>query len=115
LPATPISPEVRHNVFLAAKEAVNNVVKHAAATSAWLRLQLDPNQFILEIEDNGRGLGAKEGRSDRNGLRNMRKRMADIDGEFIIGPGGEGGTRVRLIVPIKGTPNKAPPEDGKRL
>jgi hypothetical protein len=45
----------------------------------------------------------------------MRKRMADIDGEFIIGPGGEGGTRVRLIVPIKGTPHKAPPEDGKRL
>src|SRR5262252_3311765 len=44
LPATPISPELRHNVFLVAKEAVNNIVKHAHASSAWLRLQLEPHQ-----------------------------------------------------------------------
>src|SRR5258707_10684601 len=55
LPATPISPELRHNIFLAAKEAVNNVVKHSHATAAWLRLRLEPDKFILEIEDNGRG------------------------------------------------------------
>ena len=40
LPSTPISPELRHNVFLASKEAINNVVKHARASSTWLRLQL---------------------------------------------------------------------------
>ena len=39
LPSVPISPELRHNAFLAAKEAVNNVVKHSGASSAWLRLQ----------------------------------------------------------------------------
>ena len=115
LPATPVSPEVRHNVFLAAKEAVNNVVKHAAASSAWLRLQLEPARFILEIEDNGRGLGNREGESDRNGLRNMRKRMEDLGGEFVIGPGHEGGTRVRLIVPLNGSPNSSPPKGRKRL
>src|SRR6185436_11029751 len=110
LPATPVSPEVRHNVFLAAKEAGNNVVKHAAASSAWLRLQLEPARFILEIEDNGRGLGNTEGKGDRNGLRNMRKRMEDLGGEFVIGPGHEGGTRVRLIVPLNGSPNPGPPK-----
>jgi len=100
LPNTPISPELRHNVFLAAKESVNNVVKHAHATSAWLRLQLEPNQFTLEIEDNGRGVAPADEKKGRNGLRNMRKRMEDIGGKFEISPGTEGGTKVRLIAPL---------------
>jgi ligand-binding sensor domain-containing protein/signal transduction histidine kinase len=100
LPSTPISPELRHNVFLAAKESVNNVVKHARATSAWLRLHLEPHQFILEIEDNGRGIAPADEKKGRNGLRNMRKRMEDIGGKFEMTPGSEGGTRVRLIAPL---------------
>jgi signal transduction histidine kinase/ligand-binding sensor domain-containing protein len=100
LPNTPISPELRHNVFLAAKESVNNVVKHARATSAWLRLNLEPHQFTLEIEDNGRGVSAADEKKGRSGLRNMRKRMEDIGGKFEITPGAEGGTKVRLIAPL---------------
>jgi ligand-binding sensor domain-containing protein/signal transduction histidine kinase len=100
LPSTPISPELRHNVFLAAKESVNNVVKHARATSAWLRLHLEPHQFILEIEDNGRGIAPADEKKGRNGLRNMRKRMEDIGGKFEMTSGSEGGTKVRLIAPL---------------
>src|SRR5213078_3009167 len=84
LPATPISPELRHNVFLAAKEAINNVVKHAKASAAWLRLELDSEQFVLEIEDDGKGLDPADEQKGRNGLRNMRKRMEDIGGGFEI-------------------------------
>ena len=108
LPNTPISPELRHNVFLATKEAVNNVVKHSGATSAWLRLRLDPDRFTLEIEDNGRGLPEGAADKGRNGLRNMRKRLEDIGGEFSIAPGAEGGTRVRLTAPLRRAPT-APP------
>jgi len=100
LPATRILPEVRHNVFLAFKEAVNNVVKHAQATRARVWLRLEPDQFILGVEDNGRGLGDLSGRQLRNGLKNMRKRLADVQGQFDIGPGAGGGTAVRLIVPL---------------
>ena len=100
LPAIPIPPEVRHNVFLAFKEAVHNVVKHAQATEARIRLRLEPEIFILEIEDNGRGMGSQPAPQNRNGLRNMRKRMEDIHGEFSIGPGANGGTIVRLTVPM---------------
>jgi signal transduction histidine kinase len=100
LPNTPISPELRHNVFLAAKESVNNVVKHARATSAWLRLHLEPHQFILEIEDNGKGVAPADAKKGRNGLRNMRKRMEDIGGKFEMTPGSEGGTKVRLVAPL---------------
>jgi signal transduction histidine kinase/ligand-binding sensor domain-containing protein len=101
LPATPISPELRHNVFLVAKEAVNNIVKHAHASSAWLRLQLDSDRFVLEIEDDGKGLPPGAEKKGRNGLRNMQKRMEDIGGNFELGARTEGGTRIRLIVPLK--------------
>jgi signal transduction histidine kinase len=77
LPAGEVSPEARHNVFLAAKESVTNVVKHAQATEVCIRLQPGANGFTLEIEDNGRGPGGVAGpaASTRNGMRNMRKRM----------------------------------------
>ncbi len=101
LPPTPILPEVRHNVFLAFKEAVNNVVKHAQATEARVKLQLVPDKFILTVTDNGRGVGDLSGKKLRNGLKNMRKRLADVHGEFEIAPGVNGGTAVKLTVPLK--------------
>lgn len=100
LPATRILPEVRHNVFLAFKEAVNNVVKHAQATRARVWLRLEPEQFILGVEDNGRGLGDVSEKKLRNGLKNMRKRLDDVRGQFEIAPGPGGGTVVQLKVPI---------------
>ena len=101
LPATPISPELRHNVFLVAKEAINNIVKHSRASAARLRLRLDSAQFILEIEDNGQGLPPNVESKGRNGLRNMRRRMEDLGGQFQAGPGPEGGTCIRLTVPLR--------------
>jgi signal transduction histidine kinase len=102
LPSISIAPEVRHNVFLAAKEAVNNVVKHSQASAAWLRLSLDSNKFVLEIEDDGRGVPPNAAEKGRNGLRNMRKRMQDIGGDFSISPRIERGTTVRLTAPLVG-------------
>jgi signal transduction histidine kinase len=103
LPSTPISPDVRHNVFLASKEAVTNIVRHAQASAVWIRLRLDSAFFTLEFEDNGRGMAGLDEQSarSRNGLRNMRKRMEDIGGAFSIGPVAEGGTRVRLSAPLR--------------
>lgn len=101
LPNTPISPELRHNVFLAAKEAINNVVKHARASSAYLRLTLNPDRFVLEIEDDGKGVAAADHKKGRSGLRNMRKRMQDIGGEFEITPAAGQGSCVRLTAPLR--------------
>jgi len=105
LPPASISPEARHNVFLAAKEAVTNVVKHARASEATLRLRVEPRRFTLEIEDNGKGLAGVDPKTMRNGLRNMRKRMEDIGGAFEIAPGAGGkGAVVRLTVPLSPEP-----------
>ena len=100
LPARPIPPEVRHHIFLAFKEAVNNVVKHSQATAVKVRLQVAGSRFSLEIEDNGRGLPENATSKGRNGLRNMRKRMEDLGGTFSVEPAPERGTLVRLTAPL---------------
>jgi signal transduction histidine kinase len=97
----PIPPEVRHNVFLAFKEAVNNVVKHAQATEVCVRLRLETDLFILEVDDNGRGPAGADEKTGRNGLRNMRKRMEDVGGSFTMKAAAEQGTLIRLVAPIK--------------
>src|SRR5882762_791529 len=56
LPTTHVNAELRYNLFLALKEVLNNVVKHAKATEVRLRLQLEPEKFTLTVEDNGCGL-----------------------------------------------------------
>ncbi len=102
LPKLDISPEARHNVFLAAKESVTNIVKHSGATEASIRLRLEPDKFIVEISDNGKGPAGMLGKAaeSRNGLRNMRKRMEDVGGQFDIAPSPQGGTTVALTVPL---------------
>lgn len=102
LPNTPIPPDLRHNIFLAAKEAVTNIVKHSKASAARIRLHLETDRFVLDIEDNGKGMADMDPAraKTRNGLSNMRKRLEEVGGSFSIGPGAEGGTLVRLSAPL---------------
>lgn len=100
LPAQSIAPDLRHNIFLAFKEAVNNVVKHAQASEVKIRLRLTATTCTLEIEDNGRGPGEAATKTGRNGLRNMRKRMEDVGGAFEMVPGPQNGTLVQLTAPL---------------
>jgi signal transduction histidine kinase len=103
VPARELAPEVRHNVFLVAKEAATNIVRHAEATSAWFRLSWEAAGFVLAISDDGGGLAAgfEERLSVRNGLRNMRKRMEDVGGSFAMERAPEGGLLLRLSVPYR--------------
>ncbi|MFO1487988.1 MAG: ATP-binding protein, partial [Verrucomicrobiota bacterium] len=101
LPAVDIAPEVRHNVFLAFKESVNNVVKHAQASAVSIRLRLDAGKFTLEIEDDGRGIDNAPKKTGRSGMGNLRKRMEDVGGIFAIGPApAKKGTLVQLTAPF---------------
>ena len=97
----PISAEVRHNLFLAAKEAINNVTRHSRATEATIRAAFLPPRFTLTIEDNGRGMEAANARPHGNGLRNMQQRMAEIGGVCLIEPLPAGGSRIRFTLQLK--------------
>jgi signal transduction histidine kinase/sugar lactone lactonase YvrE len=116
LPGRALPPELRHIVFLAAKEAITNIVRHSKASAAKVRLHLEPAAFILEIEDNGRGVGDLDQNKPltRNGLRNMRKRMEEIGGRFSIDQAAEGGAIVRLTAPLGGNSSSKPHPSGSR-
>jgi ligand-binding sensor domain-containing protein/signal transduction histidine kinase len=102
LTATDVAPDFRHNVFLVAKEAMNNVAKHAQAQSVWVRARIEDGALVIEVQDDGRGPAdaATATERGRNGLRNMSRRMEDIGGTFSIGPAPERGTLVRLKAPL---------------
>jgi signal transduction histidine kinase/ligand-binding sensor domain-containing protein len=111
LPAWPLTAEVRHSLFLAFKEALHNVVKHAAATEVRISLTLAKSGFSASIEDDGRGFDpASAGLaaspkdplriSTGNGLANMRKRIEGIGGECQVDSAPGKGTTVRFIVRV---------------
>lgn len=108
LPPYVLPAEVRHNLFLAIKEALNNVVKHAKASEVWLRVEVRPFAFTLVIEDDGCGLNNSKSngapRPDRissgHGLVNMAKRLRAVGGDCLIKDRETGGTRVALKVDL---------------
>ncbi len=95
--------EVRHQVFLAAKEALNNVAKHANASEVCIRLLIQTKAFELVIHDDGRGFdpGVPSMRAGGgSGLLNIQERIRGIDGRFecVIQPGQ--GTRIAFHIPL---------------
>ncbi|MDB6027065.1 MAG: Two component regulator, sensor protein [Verrucomicrobiales bacterium] len=101
LPNIPISSEVRHNVLLVVKEALNNVVKYSATTEVWLRLQLRDSTLRIAIEDNGKGFSIADAGSQGNGLSNMQRRIESIHGCFQIVSEPGKGTRLLIEIPIR--------------
>lgn len=108
-PERPITAEFRHNLFLAVKEAINNVVKHSSASEMRLSLEVTPEELILKVEDNGRGFtpaAALEPKSvgprriPRSGLANMRFRLKEIGGNCEISGTPGKGTRVVFRIPL---------------
>ena len=110
LPSWPLTAEVRHNLFLAFKEAVHNTAKHSAASEVRISLVIEPAGFTLMVEDNGCGFDPEllvektapgTRRSLRNGLANMRQRMREIGGDCDIQSGRGSGTRLKFHLPVK--------------
>jgi signal transduction histidine kinase/streptogramin lyase len=104
LPPQPLTADVRHNLFLAVKEALNNIVKHAQAREVWLRLAHEGARLMLVIEDDGRGFAdgtaaaAPARPSSGHGLENLASRLASIGGRCAISSEPGCGTRVELTV-----------------
>jgi signal transduction histidine kinase len=98
-PVREVSTDVRHNLFLAIKEALNNIVKHARATEVWLRASADAHALRFSVEDNGCGFDHAPDDATADGLRNMRQRLAEIGGRCQIESRVGGGTKVTFELP----------------
>ena len=106
LPPLPLAVDVRHHLFLAAKEAFNNVAKHAQASEVNLRLRVGQKRLTITVTDNGRGFDPVTADRSRSGQINLRQRLADIGGtcEVVSSPGE--GTRVEFRLPLPNVPDE---------
>jgi signal transduction histidine kinase len=119
LPKVQLTSSTRYNLFIAAKEALNNAARHSGATEVVLRFdfRLDTRELEIEIADNGRGFDPDKA-TQGNGLVNIRSRLDTCGGKAVIERRPEGGTRVLLTLRIPedpiatGAAAAEPEEDG---
>ena len=93
--------DVENCLYRVAQESLSNVVRHAQATHAALRLRLDPHQITLMTEDDGRGFEpAAVDEQHSFGLRGLRERARNIGAHLDIESQPGAGTRVCLSAPL---------------
>jgi signal transduction histidine kinase len=92
----------RHQLFLAFKEALTNVVRHSGASEVRVRIQLEAGEVRLLIADNGRGLSPDSRRDEMDGVANMRSRLEKLGGRFETASEAGRGTRLLFCLPANG-------------
>jgi len=84
VPVIKLSNEQRRNLFLVVKEALNNALKHSQASKINLSMEYKNEQSHFYITENGKGFDKSKIKAASNGLKNMRRRMEAIEGDFVI-------------------------------
>ena len=94
-----LSKETEVVLYYIAQEALNNVLRHAAAQSISVTLKQGRRNVILEILDDGCGFDPRKVERGGLGLINMRERVAQIHGKLQIMSKPEEGTKIVITVP----------------
>jgi signal transduction histidine kinase len=100
LPEQPLRADVRHDIFLAVKEAFNNVLKHSQATEMWLRITVEDRVVRVAIDDNGHGFRSEAAAESGSGLTNMQARLTGCGGRAEILSAPLQGTKIRFTFPL---------------
>lgn len=95
-----VSSHIRHNITLAVKESLNNVIKHAGATEIVMRITFDGTVLVISIRDNGRGFDAGDPATG-NGLKNISLRLGSIGGSSVVESQPGKGATVTMRLSIK--------------
>ena len=98
-PAFMLEGRVRHDLFLAVKEALNNIVRHARATEVEFRMSAAKGMLDVVITDNGKGFETPVAHGG-NGLNNLRERLANLGGGCTIESQAGNGTTVTIRLPL---------------
>jgi len=94
-----MSAETELTVFRIIQEALTNSIKHAEATSVFLDLHFINNEFLILIEDNGKGFDISLIK-DFNGLNNLKSRTQSLKGQIEINSEPLIGTTIKIKIPI---------------
>jgi two-component system sensor histidine kinase UhpB len=84
------------------REAVSNVIKHSGASHCKVRCSLGEHDFVLVIQDNGKGIPMElDGKLDRgHGMASMKHRAKQMQGQCLVESGPGYGTVIRLTLPL---------------
>jgi two-component system, NarL family, sensor histidine kinase UhpB len=95
-----LSRESELVIYRVAQEALTNVARHSGSATAELRLERSgPDRVSLEVTDSGRGL--PPGATGGSGMQGMAERASTIEAAFDVHSRPEGGTQLRLDIPIE--------------
>ncbi|HWD91531.1 MAG TPA: ATP-binding protein [Verrucomicrobiae bacterium] len=100
-PSAPLDSRLRHNAFLAFKEALNNAVRHSGASQILIDLEVVDEKLKVAIIDNGRGFVLTEGQPGCDGIAGMKQRMAKLRGRCDIKSIQGAGTTVEFWLPLE--------------
>jgi signal transduction histidine kinase len=99
LPPLPCDLGIRRNLFMAAKEAMNNILRHSQAAVAVIGIHRQRQDLIVMFCDDGCGFNPAA-TNGGNGLRNMKQRVSEAVGQFRIESRAGGGTVIEFRVPL---------------
>lgn len=94
-----LTMEQRRDVYLIFKEGVNNLVKYSHCKNAYVEINVSKHQFKLQVKDDGKGFDPKM-ETNRNGLKNMKNRANNLNGNLIFESEIGKGTSIQLIFMI---------------
>lgn len=97
--AVTLTEAARHSLFLAVKEALNNVIRHSSATEVELQISQIGDRLQIVIADNGRGFDWNTVRRG-NGLTNLYERLETLNGQCQLESKAGKGTTVKFVVPL---------------
>jgi signal transduction histidine kinase len=95
-----VSSQTRHNISMAVKEAVHNIIKHAKASEVTVRMVFADGSLEVTVHDDGAGFQPVDSISG-HGLSNMKQRLQNIGGTCTVESKPGGGTTVRLRLRIE--------------
>ncbi len=99
LPAVGLQAEVRRHLLLIVKEALRNAMEHAPGAHVTLRVALEGDQLMVEVEDNGIGYDVEQVQAGR-GLSTLRRRAEALAADLEVRSEPGTGTLVRLRWPL---------------
>ncbi len=90
------NPYLKRTLFLVVKEAIHNVMKHAAASAVRLKVVTGDDRYTILVEDNGKGFDPGLISDQTHGIANMKTRMESVGGSFELQSKPGEGTSIRL-------------------
>jgi signal transduction histidine kinase len=94
-----LTMEVRRNLYLIIKEAINNLLKYSEANRASVYFAKDKKELSITVQDNGKGFDT-HAESARNGIRNMKLRATEMNAMIDIVSSKDAGTSIKLSFSI---------------